>query len=192
MTHSMEEATCNWLPPGSLRPEGEDWICVRHGDVGTIVKLIGEHATLYGDRGPLRIEVRVAELPGTGFWGVTFSPKLYPYAFCNLITWLDAPPGGEDVRDAIGWYTSPATGRRHVLFPEHSNEMGDTQIGCDAEGNRVRLYLPMLEMSPASRAVVPPKEPNLPTGGQVVEQAFLPDEGMNPGFEVTQVLDHEW
>ena len=88
--YSKQPTRCSWLPAGEMRPGNGDWILVRRGSADDVHQLIAAHAGLSGTSGDT-YEVKVQQSE-EGWLAVSFSPKLYPYEFCCLITWLDAPP----------------------------------------------------------------------------------------------------
>jgi len=173
-----------------------DWILVKHGTPELIRAAVLSHADVTVPEKPQAFTARVTPLSSGGH-AVEFNDKAPPYAFANLISWLNDPPDIEDVSDAIGWYTSPSTEIRYFLRPDDDNPSGDTLVGASKDSESISVYLPELAVCRRSSQVGYVSDTDL------VQQNAAPvlsfdvvldvDESFgNPKFELTHEIDARW
>jgi hypothetical protein len=144
-----------------MRSDSPSWLLVEGSDAATIQRAIIEHSGIAKHEQPQNHRVRVFEL-GAGRFAVTFDPPAPPYAFANLIGWLDDPRMCRGSRRAVGWLVAPGDGTRYFLAPERTNAGGDTLVGVAAGGGRVSVFLPDCSVSRSAARVEEVTEPELP------------------------------
>jgi hypothetical protein len=120
-----------------------------------------------------------------------------PYAFANLIAWLNEPPAIEHVSDAVGWYSSRSSGVRYFLRPDDINTAGDTLVGVPPSGSAVSVYLPELNVCELTSQVAYVSDTDLvprDVAAVLVFDVVLDvDESFgNPNFELTHEIDTRW
>ncbi len=167
-----------------------DWIHVKDGLPDQLKVAILAHASVTKPEQPKTFTVRLAPIDSGGH-AVVFDAPPPPYAFANLVCWLDNPPRANEVSHATGWFTSPASGVRYSLRLDESNPSGDTLIGTTKSGESISVYLPDLSIRKLSTKfdyiddakLVPKKfEPVMS-----FEVVFDVDESFgNPRFELTE------
>jgi hypothetical protein len=145
-----------------MHPENGDWILVQGSDPKTLRGAIVEHSELAGHEEPITLRVSVFRVDAE-WYGVRFDPKAPPYAFTNLIGWLDDPRMTPGAVRAAGWYTSPGSGVRYALAPSRPNAGGDSLVGRADDGALVGVYLPECRLY---RLRVGPELPAEPPLGQ--------------------------
>jgi hypothetical protein len=151
----------------AMRPENPSWILVEGSSPDAIRKAVVEHSELTGKVQPSGHQVTILPL-GAGRWGITFDPPAPPYAFTNLIGWLDDPEMTQGARRAFGWLVAPSSGIRYFLAPQSPNQGGDTLVGVGADGSRVSVYLPECAVSRCADRLTAITEPALPASGAPV------------------------
>jgi hypothetical protein len=150
-----------------MRAENPSWILVEGGDPEAIRRAVTEHSKIARPEEPQTHRVTVVELD-RGRHGVAFDPPAPPYAFANLIGWLDDPRANAGARRAVGWLIAPVDGVRYFLTPERENAGGDTLLGVAEGGGAVSVFLPDCSVSPAAERVEVLPEPPLPATEPVV------------------------
>jgi hypothetical protein len=145
-------------------PENPSWILVEGSSAGAIQKAVTEHAGLTKHVVPSTHRVLVYRLDGKGY-GVLFEPPIPPYAFTNLIGWLDDPRMTPGAVRAVGWLIAPGDGTRYFLTSQRANAGGDTLVGVSDEGIGVSVFLPDCRVSHGSGRISPTPEPTLPLQG---------------------------
>lgn len=135
-----------------------DWILVRGGTPEAIRRAVTRYAGLFAHKVPSVHRVVVYRLDGDRH-PVRFDPPLPPYAFTNLINWLDDPHMSKGAGGAVGWFTSPGTGVRYFLAPKRPNTGGDTLVGVSDAGEEVEVFLPDCGLRPARNNITPMTEP---------------------------------
>lgn len=176
--------------------EGPDWINVRLGSPSEVQRAVESYSELSEHLECREVMAEITKIQD-GTVGVTFSEHIPPYAFLNLMGWLNGPPDVEGVTSATGWYSSPSSGIRYAFWPDESNPQGDTLIGVSSEGERVSVYQPDLSFCRRSQPVDQPSEPTLESTKDSIRMKFLvPVEVMenfgNPALEFTHVPDTPW
>lgn len=186
--YPQDEISCEFLDDGSMVPENFDWIMVATGSVEDVEYEVQEHMELFEKKRPTSHAVEIFA-HRDDFFVIHFSPGLQPYTFCNLISWLDAPPSESTVEGAVGWYTSPGDRKRYVLFREEDNYAGDTLVGVSDEEESVRVYLPECALSNAGRPVVCPQEPTILQPDLQLAAAFVIEDEAPGDFGNPRFLD---
>jgi hypothetical protein len=170
-----------------MRTDKPSWILVEGSDAGTIQGAVVKHSEICAHERPQTHRVSIFELAG-GRFGVTFAPPAPPYAFANLIGWLDGPQMCAGSRRAVGWLVAPGDGTRYFLTPERANAGGDTLLGIADGGERVSVFLPDCSVSRTTDRVGAEPEPELPTRAAQVADFEVTLDGDpsfgNPQFEV--------
>ena len=165
----------------AMRPENPSWILVEGSDPDAIQHAVTEHSGLTRPEQPARHRVTIVKLD-PGRFGVTFEPPAPPYAFTNLVGWLDDPQMNRGARRAVGWLVAPADGVRYFLGPDRGNASGDTLLGVGADGRRVSVFLPDCSVTTgAARAVADP-EPELLAAGAAPVATFEVTLDADPAF----------
>lgn len=140
-----------------------DWIFVRGGTPEGIQKAVVAHTGIAARKVSSVHRVTVHRFVGDGH-AVRFDPPLPPYAFANLIGWLDDPRRNAGAAGAVGWFTSPGTGVRYYLAPKRAGRGGDTLVGASEAGEGVEVFLPTCRLRRSRNDAPPPPEPE-PTAG---------------------------
>lgn len=150
------------------------WILVEGSDAETIQRASIEHAGLTVHELPQTHQVKVYGMSADRF-AVMFDPPAPPYAFANLIGWLDDPQMCPGTRRAVGWLVAPGDGMRYFLTPHRANAGGDTLLGIAANGGSVSVFLPDCSVRRTTEEV------------EVIQEPVLPGENADPvlTFEVT-------
>jgi hypothetical protein len=182
----IERETGPRFEEGPMFPGNPDWILVVGGSEDEIEEAARSYFSLSEPEIPVTTTVSLAPLPG-GRWSLRFEPRLPPYAFTNLVNWLD---DGEVLSSdgAIGWLTA-SSGVRYVLQTDLDNPDRDTALALSSRGESFEVYLPETTLRRRSARVRSVREPLVPETGhpsrrfQVVVEAD-PSFG-NPGFAVT-------
>jgi hypothetical protein len=164
-------AECSALPNGGMSSKSLCWIFVGKGSPRGICDAITEYSQLSPAKKRTTCDVSVYQSP-SGYHAVTFDPTPRAYHFCNLVGWLYAPPETSGVTDSVGWFTSPGTGMRYVLFPEPGNQYGDTLVGLTRDSAAVRVYQPECTLLETSRNVVSPDEPAIDLAALMPVESF--------------------
>lgn len=138
--------------------ENRDWILVRGGTPKAIQKAVVEHAGVCRHEVPSTHRAAVYAIDG-GDHAVRFDPPLPPYAFVNLIGWLDDPKMNKKATGAVGWFASPKTGVRYCLAQKPGGTGGDTLVGVSEAGESVEVYLPSCKLRRSRSEVAPVPEP---------------------------------
>ncbi len=146
-----------------MRSDNPSWILVEGSNAATIKQAVVEHAGIAAHEQPQPHRVAVFELDA-GRFAVTFDPPAPPYAFANLIGWLDDPRMCRGTRRAVGWLVAPGDGTRYFLAPQRANAGGDTLVGVTDDGGRVSVFLPDCSVSRSAARVEVVAEPELPGG----------------------------
>lgn len=144
-----------------MRSNNPSWILVEGSDPATIQRAVVAHSEIFKHEQPQNHRVKVFRL-GRDQFAVTFDPPAPPYAFANLIGWLDDPRMCRDSRRAVGWLVAPGDRMRYFLAPERANAGGDTLVGVAAGGMRVSVFLPDCSVSRRTVRVEEVAEPELP------------------------------
>ncbi len=174
-----------------------DWIRVRRGSVDQICAAAKEYASLYEPVSPHKVSAVVSRSFDKSFV-VRFLGATPPYAFNNLLLWLDRPPGMPEVGDAQGWMTAPGSGIRYGLIPDHDNPDGDTLVGSSVEGQSIEVYSPecavCLRNRPLGKTLTEPRLDLAALSGSVeIELLFDADTDFgNPPFSITHPPDNDW
>lgn len=173
-----------------------DWILVENGTPESIKQQIIEYSQLTRPESPRTFKVTITKVPSGGF-AVTFAPKPPAYSFCNLITWLDAPPKQSGVSDSMGWFESPSSRVRFALVPDHNNTAGDTLIGASKSGSSISVYLPGLDVCEVSANTEYKDDSSLFPHNVDPSHTFevtLDDNEKfgNPTFKLTHPKDTRW
>src|SRR5262245_37777431 len=144
-----------------MRSENPSWILVEGSDAASIQRAVVEHS---GIAKHVRPQTHRATIFGLGVdrFAVTFDPPAPPYAFANLIGWLDDPRMCHGSRRAVGWLVAPGDGVRYFLAPERANAGWDTLLGVAVGGERVSVFLPDCSVSHGPAQVEEVAEPELP------------------------------
>jgi hypothetical protein len=151
-------------PRGSslpVHPEKPSWILVRGSTAPAIQKAVIEHSGLARHVLPTAHRVSVFQIDGDRY-GVLFDPPIPPYAFTNLIGWLDDAKMTSGAVGAVGWLTAPGTRIRYFLAPEKANSGGDTLVGVGTDGTCVSVFLPDCGVSRTTKRTATVPEPDLP------------------------------
>jgi hypothetical protein len=164
-----------------MSPENPSWILLEGSSAAAIEAAVTKHAGLTRPEIPSTHRVLVYPLEGKSY-GVFFEPPIPPYAFTNLIGWLDDPRMTPGVVRAVGWLIAPGDGTRYFLTPQRANAGGDTLVGVSEEGVEVSVFLPDCRVRRSSRRLAPGPEPRLPLQG--VEPAAV--------FEITVDADRSF
>jgi hypothetical protein len=138
------------------------WILVEGSDAATIQRAIAEHANIAAHVQPQPHQVAVFAL-GAGRFAVSFTPPAPPYAFTNLIGWLDDPRMCRGSRRAVGWLVAPSGGTRYFLAPQRANAGGDTLVGVSDSGRQVSVFLPDCSVTRSTARVDVVTEPEFPS-----------------------------
>src|SRR4051794_39057101 len=117
-----------------MRPGNPSWILVEGSSPEDIRRAVTEHSGVARPVQPSTHQVSVFQVEA-GRYAVTFAPPVPPYAFANLIGWLDDPRMTPGSRRAVGWLTAPGSGARYFLAPRRPNAGGDTLAGVGADGD---------------------------------------------------------
>lgn len=125
-----------------------------------IQEAIIEHSGLIAPVEPSLHRVAILRIDPTRH-ALIFEPAIPPYAFTNLIGWLDDPQMTSGSSGASGWLVSPGSGIRYYLKPERSNAGGDTLVGVGENGDRVSVYLPDCSLKQREDEVANVPEPEL-------------------------------
>ena len=144
----------------AMRPENPSWILVEGSNADTIRRAVIEHSGITRPEESSRHSVKVFQLDASRF-GVTFDPPAPPYAFTNLINWLDDPKMNRGARRAVGWLAAPGSGIRYFLTPQQLNTGGDTLVGVGSDGRHVSVFLPDCSVTPGAARVSTVAEPEL-------------------------------
>ncbi len=145
----------------AMRSDNPSWILVEGSDAATIQRAVVKHSGIAAHEQPQTHRVTVFGL-GAGRFAVTFDPPAPPYAFANLIGWLDDPHMCRGARRAVGWLVAPGDGTRYFLAPQQANTGGDTLVGAAASGERVSVFLPDCSIRRRVARVEAVAEPELP------------------------------
>jgi hypothetical protein len=144
-----------------MRTDNPSWILVEGSNAATIKRAVVEYAGIAKHVQPQAHRVLVLALGG-GQFAVTFDPPAPPYAFANLVGWLDDSRMCRGSRRAVGWLVAPGDGRRYFLAPQRTNAGGDTLDGVADDGRGVLVYLPDCSVSRSPATVEVVAEPELP------------------------------
>jgi hypothetical protein len=106
-----------------MRLKNPCWILIEGSSAAAIQKAITKYSGLAKPVLPTVHRVSVFPLDGTRH-GVFFEPPVPPYAFTNLIGWLDDPRMTAGAASAVGWLTAPGNGTRYFLAPQRANAGG--------------------------------------------------------------------
>jgi hypothetical protein len=167
-----------------MRQENDDWILVYGSDPEAIRKAITKHSGLARHVQPSTHRVSIFRVDA-GRFGIRFDPKLPPYAFTNLIGWLDDPRMTSGSSRAVGWFRSPGTSVRYYLAPRAGKTGGDTLLGLGDDGSAVAVYLPDCGLSRSSVSVEPLPEPRREPVTPLLEFQIEADDDQsfgNPNF----------
>jgi hypothetical protein len=171
-----------------MNSENPSWILVEGSNPETIQKAVIAHAKICRPERPGLHRVKVFKQDGNRF-GVMFDPPAPPYAFANLIGWLDDPKMNRGARRAIGWLVAPGDGTRFFLAQKPGGTGGDTLVGVASDGRSVSVFLPDCSVTLSKAKVVAIPEPELPAAdaGPVVEFEVVLDSNTafgNPQFVI--------
>jgi hypothetical protein len=144
-----------------MRANGPSWILVEGSDAATILRAIVERSQVTAHERPQNHRVTILGL-GASRFAVMFDPPAPPYAFANLIGWLDDPQMCRGARRAVGWLVAPGDGTRYFLAPQRVNAGGDTLLGVARNGARVSVFLPDCSVRRSAARVEAVAEPELP------------------------------
>jgi hypothetical protein len=144
-----------------MRSDGPSWILVEGSDAETIRRAVIKHAGITAHEQPQVHRATILEL-SEGRFAVTFDPPAPPYAFANLIGWLDDPRMCRGARRAVGWLVAPGDGARYFLAPQRGNGGGDTLVGVAGDGRGVSVFLPNCSARRSVVKVDGAEEPQLP------------------------------
>jgi hypothetical protein len=139
--------------------DNRDWILLRGGTPEAIRKAVTRHAGLFAHKVPSKHRVLVYRLDGDEH-AVRFDPSLPPYAFANLINWLDDPRMSKGA-GAVGWFASPGTGVRYSLAPKRAGKGGDTLVGVSDAGDQIEVFLPSGRLRRTRHDAAPAVEPEV-------------------------------
>jgi hypothetical protein len=172
----------------AVRSDNLSWILVEGSDATTIQCAVVKHSGIAAHEQPQAHRVSIFEL-GADRFAVTFDPPAPPYAFANLIGWLDDPHMCRGARRAVGWLVAPGDGTRYFLTPQQANAGGDTLVGVTPSGARVSVFLPDCSIRRSAAKVETVAEPELPAAGAepvVTFEATLDGDASfgNPQFMV--------
>ena len=169
---------------------------VRQGSPRDVARAVESYGKLYPAPIPQPCTVEINRSP-QGFIGLRFLNRIPTYSFLNLIGWLNQPPDITGVFGALGWCTSPATQIKYALYPDPTNDWGDTLIGYNRQNQAVSVYLPEASLCEISSRVTIHQEPVLEQSRfeekiqvKVVFNAD-PHSG-NFNFVTTHPKDHKW
>jgi hypothetical protein len=155
------------------------WLLVEGGSPEEVQRAVVKHSTITRPEVPTRHRCRVFRLDAARL-AVTFDPPAPPYAFTNLIGWLDDPRMNHGAKRAVGWLVSPGDGTRYYLAPKRANRGGDTLVGATANGRPVSVFLPSCSLRVGQGKVETETEPELPGGEPAAEFDVTFDS--NPDF----------
>ena len=144
----------------AMRCNNPSWILIDGSNAATIKRSVVEHAGIAAHVQPQSHRVAVFELVADRF-ALTFDPPAPPYAFTNLMGWLDDPRMCRGVRRAVGWLVAPCDGTRYFLMPQRVNAGGETLVGVADDGGRVSVFLPDCSVRRAAARVEVAEEPEL-------------------------------
>jgi hypothetical protein len=147
-----------------MNPNNPSWILVAGSTAGAIQKAVIAHSDLTEPVLPSTHRVSVFALDADRY-GVIFEPPVPPYAFTNLIGWLDDPRMTRGAARAVGWLRAPGDGTRYQLVPERVNAGGDTLVGVSIDGEGVSVFLPDCSVQRHSGQIATIPEPALPPKG---------------------------
>lgn len=176
-----------------LKP-AKGWILIKNGELNTVKRAVSDYDQLANYHPNHQYPVSIFPQKNRSVM-LRFAQGLPVYDLTNLTAWLDAPPGQRTVFGALCWLTSPGSHKRYSLMPEAANHWGDTLIGASTDGGVVRLYLPTIELSPASVNLKPIEEPkNLQqTTFETLTITSNSEPGLaNQDFIVNRTLDYDW
>ena len=171
-----------------MRDEKPSWVLVEGSSPEAIQEAVIKHAAITRPVQPSRYSVSIIQIDATRY-GVTFSPAIPPYAFTNLIGWLDDPRMTRGARRAVGWLVAPGSGRRYFLAPQRANAGGGTLVGVGDDGERVSVYLPdggVKRTAERLPAVPEPEWPAQGTGAVAAFEVTVDSDGSfgNPQFAI--------
>jgi hypothetical protein len=171
-----------------MRPENTSWILVEGSNPETIQKAVIAHSKICRHVRPSLHHVKIFKLDANQF-GVMFDPPAPPYAFANLIGWLDDPSVNRGARRAVGWFVAPGDGTRFFLAQKPGGTGGDTLVGVTSDGRSVSVFLPDCSVTLSKAKVVATPELELPAAdaGQIVEFEITLDSNTsfgNPKFVI--------
>lgn len=144
----------------AMRSENPSWILVLGSRPEVIQQAVIEHSRIAKHEQPQHHRVLISALDA-GRFAVTFDPPAPPYAFANLIGWLDDPRMCHGTRQAVGWLVAPGDGIRYFLSPQRANAGGDTLIGLADDGARVSVFLPDCSVTRSTARIEAMSEPEL-------------------------------
>jgi hypothetical protein len=159
----IETDTRHRFEEGPMFPGNPDWILVVGAGEDEIEEAVRSHFSLSEPETPVTTTVSLAPLPG-GRWALRFEPRLPPYAFTNLVNWLD---DGEVLSSdgAVGWLTA-TSGVRYLIQTDLDNPDGDTALALSDRGEPFDVYLPETTLRPRSARVRSVREPLVPERGE--------------------------
>ena len=162
-----------------MSADTSSWILVEGGSPDEVQKAVIGHSELTSPEVPTEHRCRVFRLDAARL-AVTFDPPAPPYAFTNLINWLDDPRMNKGAKRAVGWLVSPGDGTRYYLAPKGANRGGDTLVGATDDARPVSVFLPSCRLSVGKGKVETEAEPELPGDGPVAQFDVTFDS--NPNF----------
>lgn len=145
----------------AMRVDNPSWILVDGSSPEVIQDAVIEHSNIAKAELPVQHSTMIFRIDSRRF-GVSFDPPAPPYAFANLIGWLDDPEMCRGTRGAIGWLVAPGDRTRFFLAPQRGNAGGDTLIGVAIDGRRVSVFLPDCSVSSSTARVEVVSEPVFP------------------------------
>jgi hypothetical protein len=143
---------------GPMRAENPDWILVESGGAEAIEEEIRSYFSLSEPDLPVTTAVSLTLLPD-GRCAIRFEPALPPYAFTNLVNWLDR-------HGAVGWFTSRKSRARYLIRTDDENPRRDTALALSDRGKSFEIYLPETSVTPKAHPVTSVREPLLPESAE--------------------------
>jgi hypothetical protein len=171
------------------------YIYIKLGTSEEIKKEVIEHSSIARHVLPKTIAVHLwQEKDGVYLY---YPEGTTTYNFVNSISWLNNPPDRENIGYAKGWVRSRKTNEEYFLYPDISNNYGNTLLGANAMTESVEIYLPEARICLTSKNVtyepLPEKIKELgqPTLVFKIQVDISPSFG-NPLFVLTDKKDTKW